>query len=52
MMGVGVELALGLTALFVMHAALMKTNDRKLQIIAVLGGSIISCFCMVDMTGV
>ena len=52
MMGVGVELAFGLSALLIMHAAIMKTDDRKTQIIAGLVGTFVAGFCMVDMSEV
>lgn len=52
MMGVDVELALGLSALLIMHAVIMKTDDKNIQILAGLGGTFTACFCMVDITGV
>lgn len=51
-MGVDVGLAFGLSALMIMHAVMVKTDDRKTQIIAGLVGTFVAGFCMVDVSGV
>ena len=46
----GVDLAFGLSALFIMHAAIMKTDDPRKQAAAAVVGTFVAGFCMVGLT--